>query len=61
MKLFNLKTIAALVASLSIFATAQAQTSFRFAYEKLLVLILSTLQPKNLMIYYKKNLEKRLN
>lgn len=33
MKLFNLKTIAALVASLSIFATAQAQTSFRFAYE----------------------------
>lgn len=33
MKLFNLKTVAALVASFSIFATAHAQTSFRFAYE----------------------------
>ncbi|MFA9488039.1 MULTISPECIES: TRAP transporter substrate-binding protein [unclassified Mannheimia] len=33
MKLFNLKTLAALVAGLSIFSTAQAETSFRFAYE----------------------------
>ncbi|HHW7567840.1 TPA: TRAP transporter substrate-binding protein [Mannheimia haemolytica] len=33
MKLFNLKTLAALVAGLSMFSTAQAETSFRFAYE----------------------------
>lgn len=33
MKLFNLKTLAALVAGLSMFSTAQAETAFRFAYE----------------------------
>ncbi|HDL5105448.1 TPA: TRAP transporter substrate-binding protein [Mannheimia haemolytica] len=33
MKLFNLKTLAAFVAGFALFSTAQAETSFRFAYE----------------------------
>ncbi|MEG9488172.1 TRAP transporter substrate-binding protein [Mannheimia indoligenes] len=33
MKLFNLKTLAALVAGFSLFSTAQAESNFRFAYE----------------------------
>ncbi|EXI62829.1 hypothetical protein MHD_06815 [Mannheimia granulomatis] len=33
MKLFNLKTLATLVAGFSLFSTAQAETAFRFAYE----------------------------
>ncbi|QIM67627.1 hypothetical protein A4G16_09825 [Mannheimia granulomatis] len=33
MKLFNLRTLAALVAGFSLFSTAQAESNFRFAYE----------------------------
>ncbi|QNS15548.1 TRAP transporter substrate-binding protein [Mannheimia bovis] len=33
MKLFNLKTLATLVAGFSLFSIAQAETTFRFAYE----------------------------
>ncbi|AGI34038.1 TPA: TRAP transporter substrate-binding protein [Mannheimia haemolytica] len=33
MKLFNLKTLATFVAGFALFSTAQAETSFRFAYE----------------------------
>ncbi|QLB18069.1 TRAP transporter substrate-binding protein [Mannheimia granulomatis] len=33
MKVFNLKTLAALVAGFSLFSTAQAESNFRFAYE----------------------------